>query len=578
MKFFAGLLFVFSTHAFAYKVEVKTYDTIRKLAGAAQNNEASEESLLIYDSPDSKLKNKMLVIDLNNWASFKGRGNARLDILLKLFYANTKDFSNSGQRHSGCFLGEAENVARDFFNDNLKISSIDEVFLTVSEDRKMIGVEFDYVNPNAKIKKVATYHFRLPHCIQGAKAPLIQLQKVKIVKRGIIESSRSVANVAVMRAPSAAAKPSENGFEIYDKPNKVDVNAEVLKRLPTFKLRADYDQIIPKPETRPWKGMDIRTEAGGQKFAQLVLDHFYDSLVQDLKNNNNNFIAQNIAPEKSQWCHMPWLNVGESGREMIHGLTKERDLEVSEIFPDVGSTKEKEGSNWGIGFYNDTACAAIHNVFGSEPRTLESPDFAKKWFPDGSVSVKILFTTAQLDELSGSFAWTANVSLAGSTSRKLREVKMVQIDIAVKDSSLKGVRKEVDNWVMTTFYYDASYIAKSRHSFSANLAGLLKMRPTGIQTGFDPKTSLIFTGSKTNSAGNIYYGDRPMLMNGPADNPKSSCMSCHGSAGTTTKMVPGMKDFDSYLKVRDLGLDFSQQMSLAKRNYETRYGQKKAKR
>ncbi|MEQ1724253.1 MAG: hypothetical protein ABL930_13865, partial [Pseudobdellovibrio sp.] len=63
MKYFAGLLFVISTHTFAYKVEVKTYDSVRKLAGAVQNSDPAEESLLIYDSPDSKLKNKMLVID-----------------------------------------------------------------------------------------------------------------------------------------------------------------------------------------------------------------------------------------------------------------------------------------------------------------------------------------------------------------------------------------------------------------------------------------------------------------------------------------------------------------------------------
>ena len=154
---------------------------------------------------------------------------------------------------------------------------------------------------------------------------------------------------------------------------------------------------------------------------------------------------------------------------------------------------------------------------------------------------------------------------------------MVQIDVAVKDSSLIGARKEVDHWMMTTFYYDASYNAVSRHNYKDGLAGLLKMRPIGIQTGFDPATSMIFKGSKTNSADNAYYGAKPGLMNGPADNPKGSCMSCHGAAGTTVKMVPGVKDFDQYLKYKDAGMDFSQQMALAKRNYETRFGQRGAR-
>lgn len=574
MKIFAGLLFLFSTTAYSYKVEIKTYDTVRKIAGTAEKADDIEQPLLVYDSPDSKLKNKTYMHTVESWATAKNQERTRLDYLMKMFYANTKDFSNKGQRHAGCFLGEAENVARSFFSDNLPIAFVDDVYITVSEDRKMLGVEFKYANT---VPKNGTLHFRMPHCIHGGKAPLLHLEKVKTAQIPATVSSRSVASAPVVRGP-AAAKIAENGFDIYDKPSKADLNTEMQKKLPVFKLRADYDQIVPKASSRPWKGMDISTEAGGQKFAQLVLDFFYDSLVQDLKNNNNNFIAQNIAPDKSQWCHMPWLNVGDSGREMVHGLTKERDLERSEIYPAVGTTKEKEGSDWGIGFYNDIACASIHNVFGSQPRTLEAPDFSKKWFPDGSVSVKILFTTAQLDELNGSFTWTANVSPAKSTSRKLRDVKMVQIDIAVKDSTLIGARKEVDAWVMTTFYYDASYKAASKHNYPANLAGLLKMRPIGIQTGFDPKTSLIFAGSKTNSADNIYYGARPMLMNGPADNPKGSCMSCHGAAGTTVKMVPGMKDFNEYVKHRDVGLDFSQQMALAKRNYETRYGQKKATR
>ena len=47
-------------------------------------------------------------------------------------------------------------------------------------------------------------------------------------------------------------------------------------------------------------------------------------------------------------------------------------------------------------------------------------------------------------------------------------------------------------------------------------------------------------------------------MNGPADNPKGSCLSCHGAAGTTSKMVPGVKDFNQYLNIKNSGLDFSQ--------------------
>jgi len=137
----------------------------------------------------------------------------------------------------------------------------------------------------------------------------------------------------------------------------------------------------PKPEQRPWKGMDISTEEGGKKFAQVVLDYFYDSLAQDATNNDNNFIAKNIKPDKTQWCHMPWLNVGDSGRELIHGLTKERDLEKSEIYPAVASSKDKEGSDWGVGFYNDTACSVLEMFSGLPVKSLPLLILPKSGFP-----------------------------------------------------------------------------------------------------------------------------------------------------------------------------------------------------
>lgn len=576
MKLFMFCLVFFALSVQAYDVTIQTHNTVRKLAGEPEVPAAfDEDSSLVYDSPDAKTKIKLRSISPDTWNSGKTSPNSRLDYFLKIYYANIKDFSNSGQRHFGCFFGDAENFAGQYFNSGAPIANIRQLDASVSEDRKMIGVEFEYINRDPKKKNIIA-HFRLPHCTQGAKNVLVQVERAATAHKKLNDSGRKVAAVPVLRLP-AAATTDENGYDTYDKLSKLDVNAEIGKTLPRFKLCSEYNQMKPNPEARPWKGMDIRTEQGGKKFAQVVLDYFYDSLVQDASNTNNNFIAQNIKPGKTRWCHMPWLNVGDSGRELIHGLTKERDLEKSEIYPNVNTTKEKEGSDWGIGFYNDIACASMHDVFGSEQKTVQ-PDFLNKKFPDGSVSVKILFTTAKLDELNGSFTWTANVSPAKSTSRKLREVKLVQIDVAVKDSTLIGTKKEIDHWMMTTFYYDASYIADSTHKYSGQLAGLLKMRPIGIQTGFDPSTSLIFNGSKTNSADNIYYGVSPKLMNGPADNPKGSCLSCHGAAGTSVKMVPGVKDFDQYLKIKDKGLDFSQQMALAKRNYETRYGQKKASR
>lgn len=579
MKLILLISILFSvTHSNAYNVQVIVHNTMKNILGNTDkerqvaNESADEDSYLVYYSPNSKSKSKIYAISPTQWAQFKNQANSRLDLFLKLYYANIKNFSNSGQKHVGCFVGDAERLVEQYFNTNLPIANLDGLLASVSEDRKMIGLEFKYKNFGSN--KLMTAHYRLPHCVQGAKAPLIDYAQIKIAKNIWPESKRSVASL--IRMPAAAGK-EENGFDIYDKLNKMDEAAESAHKLPRFKLRADYDEIQPNAEARPWKGMDISNEQNAQKFAQLVLDYFYDSLAQDANNAENNFNAQGIPATKVQWCHLPWLNVGDSGREMIHGLTKERDLEKSEIYPEVNSTKDKEGSDWGIGFYNDIACTVANRVYGSSKNALASPDFTKSNFPDGSVSVKVLFTTANLDALKDSYSLVANVSLPKSTSKRLRKVKMIQIDVAVKDSTLKGVNRDADGWMMTSFYYDAAYTAPSRHKFTGVLSGLSKMRPIGIQTGFEPANSIIFKGSKTNSENNQYYGNKPMLMNGPADNPKASCLSCHGAAGTAVKMVPGIKDFAHYNKVKRSGLDFSQQLALGKRNHETRSGQKTSK-
>lgn len=577
MKSMLILALLFASTAHGYQVQTKIYNTLRDsvLTSSPTNKDSrnvaqmeeglQEEPLLFYLSPDSKQKNKVYAVNQKTWSQFKKKGNSRLDLFLKLYYANTKSVSNSGQKHLGCFTGNPEALVKEFFNEQNIISQIQRLFVTLSEDRKMIGFEFDY--------KGAPLHFRLPGCTEGGKNPIIHTEEIKTASHDFPENGKAVEEFGNQRMP-AAAEVSENGFEIFDKLNKQDEGSKLAASLPRFKLRADFDKMAARPNSRSWKNMDLRKEANAIQFAHFVLDYFWDSMIQDLKNPNNNLIAQNIQSGKNLWCHMPWLNVGDSGREMIHGLTKERDLEASSIYPEVGTSPEKNGSDWGIGFYNDIACETANRVFGSAGKAQEVPNFAGVQFPDGSVSVKILFTTANLDALQGSFAWHANVSLPKSTSRRLREVKLVQIDIAVKDSSLTGARKEIDGWMMTSFYYDKNYQAPSRHKFTGAFSGLNKMRPIGIQTGFDPATSMIFKGSKTNSKDNSFYGANPQLLNGPADNAKASCLSCHGAAGTSTKMVPGVEHFNSYSSLRNLSLDFSQQLALAKRNFETRSGQK----
>ena len=92
--------------------------------------------------------------------------------------------------------------------------------------------------------------------------------------------------------------------------------------------------------------------------------------------------------------------------------------------------------------------------------------------PDGSASVKVLFTTADLAALKNTFIWTANTSSPKQIKRSLRPMRLVQIDVAIKDSKIVGTNKDADNWLMTTYYFDETLIAGLRqqiHTFGHRL-------------------------------------------------------------------------------------------------------------
>lgn len=552
-----------------------TFVSVASVASVAVGVEDSAP-LLIYMT---KELNQTFATKDNTWDGFKA--GARWSYLRQLYFANTREKSKSGKHHVGCFIGDSQQVVRKFFN-NQQIKFVDQLVATPSSDGKLIGIDFKYSNFNdgkrdAKGKPVfksGTSHFRLPHCYSGGKGPLILPEEIKEARQ--IKTNENRLPAADETNQELLDNSAEKGFEIIDVLTRE--NETQARSLPRFKIRADYSDIKVKPESRPWKGMDVSSPVGAKKFTDTLIAYFYDGMIQNPRDANMNFIAQKSPKKKTQWCHMPWLNVGEAGRELIHGLTKERDLRTSAMYPEAGTTLESQGSNWGIGYYNDIGCQQIDRVFGSVKNPNKDPQFTNIKFDDGTVSLKILFTSAQFRALQGAFEWIGHISLPGSTERKLVPIRMLQMDVAIKDSTLIGSRPEVNHWVMATYYYDQAYkmderlIAKLK--IPKNFEGLEHMRPVGIQTGFDPLTSMIFKDSRTNSKQNEYYREDDKLLNGPADNFKGSCLGCHGVAGTRVPFIPGAKDFAHYQEIKKDGLDFSMQLGLAKGNYETRAGQK----
>lgn len=501
----------------------------------------------------------------------------RQDFLLKLYYANTRELSNSGQKHAACFDGgTAKEVQEKYFqntNPNHFVNGLlNNVAITkASSDGLMLGIRFAMTLPGQNEAK--DFYFRLPHCLAG-KTSISDSGKIVLGNKSLdfskfkidqyAESENKGQFVIEGRAPSSTDGILA-GFMINDQPV---VPAGVI--LPRFSLRADYENA-QAGEVLPWKNADVTTEAGALKLAYILQKYIYENMAnQDLKNPDMNFDATKNS--KRYFCHTPWLNVGPSGREGIHGLTKERDLKPSTTM-DVYSAATP-GSDWGVAYYNSPACKTINAVYGSKSKPLASTNYNAAIFENGSFAAKLLFTTADFHEIKGAYKWNANVSDGGSNFRSIKPIRHIQMDITVRDTSIKGSNPALNHWIMYTYYYDPGFDFDREYktvvgenplkSIPGIPASLLKMRPMGVQLGFgkpSTKESVIFAGAQTNGVEG--------RLNGPADNNKSSCLGCHGTAGTGLSMVPGLLTNSDFNK-KTLGyLDFSQQFAYGRRNLET---------
>jgi hypothetical protein len=491
----------------------------------------------------------------------------------------------SSTTQKSCFNGPAATFAATFFGrpSRTQVAGFSEFELSLSSDDHLIGLGATAM-PGGE-----SFHFRLPSCDFPSKSPF--LAQLQVTERRLAGSDRlpaseafesSVAWIDSLEEAPASLSAAQNdplalareGFAILD-PGPT----EWPKGKPRFALAADYakaGKAWQDPAQRPWKNMDLRDPKQREKFAALVLEYFYVGMV-DQSIKDPELILDPAKNKERAWCHMPWLNVGDNGREVFHGLTRERDLEPSPIYPNA-----PWGSDWGVGFYNAPGCRSLENIWGTKDKPKAVPSFAKSnygktvpqaFFADGTMAVKVLFTTADFSALDGTLTWTGHVNpKQNSTVREVAPVRLLQIDIAVKDTTLGGTYADIDHWVMTTYYYDKSYefvpsglFPKSRNLKAKAHPGWLRMRPVGVQLGLgtpEDGHSFIFADAKTNGAKG--------RLNGPADNPKSSCLTCHGAAGASPFVTPGIVQHSAYQAKAATALEFSQQLALAKRNYETR--------
>jgi hypothetical protein len=295
----------------------------------------------------------------------------------------------------------------------------------------------------------------------------------------------------------------------------------------TLTWRTDFPSKLVT-ETRAWEKIQFRKDWRG--YIAAVLAEVKASGLQI----SNKSIGMSM---NASWWIAPWMDFGANGREPLLGLTKERGPDPDDLAP--GSTGGHQV--WAVGWYNAEGAFGLGQVFADpcNPKIPAMPKGERWTFPNKTASFKLLFTDAPTTEvayLEGAPVVEAMIDPPpkGKGGRQKRELRLLQMDIAVRDPNAKDTE-----WVMGTFIWRGP--AKG-DGFFDNLV------PVGLMWGNDPKAQNAVWGSQAqleesqlNSelVGVVWQGSdgkwphRPYpgfqgRLNGPADNLRSSCLSCHG--------------------------------------------------
>lgn len=333
---------------------------------------------------------------------------------------------------------------------------------------------------------------------------------------------------------------------------------------PRFSLSHNYPKQQPAPCTAaecPWLAIDLNMQtdfsAAGvpsweknsvyNQYIMSILNYVKQGQTLDLNNAEG---LKTQVDGKDKWFHIPWMAFDQhTGREFVHGLTNERTAVISDFYgeerqglhglPNAKSGAQAGFETWAVGMYNNYGGYTIGQSWSKKGtpniETINGVTSTKGMpFMQGTVVVKFLFTTAtptDVPYLTGSPTWQADRHIETnnkfSCERKVQEVRLVQVDVAVVDE------RSPSRWVYGTF----AYINGPGKTVWDNL------QPVGLQWGMDPWTfpavpkaeSIAPRQSVLNESISAFehFGCNGRLA-GPVDNKLSSCMSCHGGAFANT--------------------------------------------
>ncbi len=329
-----------------------------------------------------------------------------------------------------------------------------------------------------------------------------------------------------------------------------------------FKLSQTYPATAPT-DSQPCLAFDPTTQPDA--YLKAVLAYFYQGNIRASVESSFDPKLNTV----SGWYNAPWQDVGINGREPIHGLTRERVSRPKELAPQ----QTKSWNNYAVGFYNAPGGVVIGRMWSDHGH----PNAAMAGsMPEGTVAAKLLFTTAtvqQVPYLAGAPTWQAyvyanpnNGSPSPTSPRAVLPVRLLQIDIAVKDSRVASTT----GWVFGTFVYGGGPGGPAG-------SGWTNVAPVGVMWGNDPGnfSGAPLTQTWLNSAVTMPHVGFKGRLNGPVDNPTSSCLSCHATAETPEGVMIGSDPNRWFQNLKsgqpfDAGrqsLDYSLQLSVGLANF-----------
>ncbi len=351
--------------------------------------------------------------------------------------------------------------------------------------------------------------------------------------------------VAFTFSTAAASQPSAPLGQLYSKSSGLPRFPDFGFMVPpgeytgrVFVLSQDYPQQAPEPDAGVKKILSIDFKQDWRAYLMAVRDYVFEGNIEAPAYENDFFLEDN---KVRRWYHVPWQHWGETGREGYHGLTQEGPVSLQMLAP----TQLQTTHAYAVGFYNDLGGYTIGQVW----KDAANPNLAAmangRGFPIGTVVAKVLFvpfTEAEVPYLKNPVTWNAwvytsdtnNAALNVGTSRMTAPVNLIQMDIMVRDPRAEST----GGWVFGNFIYNGNMNRENRWE---------NLTPLGIEWGNDPtvrtnlsnptptetkinpelKETIINPNKEELPPVHLGWGYR---LNGPVDDPRSSCMSCHSTA------------------------------------------------